>query len=57
MAWGPLQLVLDRGAWEEVLTVTAEDAENLQDTLRNTTTVFYDIDRRVLMFGVTRPGE
>jgi hypothetical protein len=52
-----LQLVLDQGAWEEVLTVTAEDADNLQDTLRNTKTVFYDIDRRVLMFGVTRPGE
>ena len=52
-----LQLVLDQGAWEEVLTVTAEDADNLQDTLRNTKTVFYDIDRRVLMFGVTKPGE
>jgi len=52
-----LQLVLDEGAWEEVLTVTAEDADNLQDTLRNTKSVFYDIDRRVLMFGVTKSGE
>jgi len=52
-----LQLVLDQGAWEEVLTVTAEDADNLQDTLRSTSTVYYDIDRRVLMFGVTKPGE
>ncbi|WP_210651624.1 hypothetical protein [Nocardioides sp. SYSU D00065] len=52
-----LQLVLDEGAWEEVLTVTAEDADNLQDTLRNTRTVYYDVDRRVLMFGVTRTGE
>ena len=52
-----LQLVLDEGAWEEVLTVTAEDADNLQDTLKNTKTVFYDVDRRVLMFGVTKSGD
>lgn len=52
-----LQLVLDEGAWEEVLTLTAEDADNLQDVLKNTKSVFYDIDRRVLMFGVTRAGD
>jgi len=52
-----LQLVLDEGAWEEVLTVTAEDADNLQDVLKNTKSVFYDIDRRVLMFGVTKSGD
>ncbi|MFS0884397.1 hypothetical protein [Aeromicrobium sp. 179-A 4D2 NHS] len=52
-----LQLVLDEGAWEEVLTVTAEDADNLQDVLKNTSKVFYDIDRRVLMFGVTKTGD
>jgi len=52
-----LQLVLDEGAWEEVLTVTAEDADNLQDMLKNTKSVFYDIDRRVLMFGVTKAGD
>lgn len=52
-----LQLVLDEGAWEEVLTVTAEDADNLQDVLENTSKVFYDIDRRVLMFGVTKTGD
>ena len=52
-----LQLVLDEGAWEEVLTVTAEDADNLQDMLTNTKSVFYDIDRRVLMFGVTKTGD
>jgi hypothetical protein len=52
-----LQLVLDEGAWEEVLTVTAEDADNLQDVLKNTKSVFYDIDRRVLMFGVTKAGD
>jgi len=52
-----LQLVLDQGAWEEVLSVTADDADNLQDVLRSTPTVFYDVSRRVLMFGVTKPGD
>ena len=52
-----LQLVLDEGAWEEVLTVSAEDADNLQDILTNTKNVFYDIDRRILMFGVTKSGD
>jgi hypothetical protein len=52
-----LQLVLDEGAWEEVLTVTADDADNLQDVLKNTTSVYYDVDRRVLMFGVTKTGK
>jgi hypothetical protein len=51
-----LQLVLDEGAWEEVLTISADDADNLQDVLKNTGNVFYDVDRRVLMFGVTRTG-
>lgn len=49
--------MLDEGAWEEVLTVTAEDADNLQDVLENTSKVFYDIDRRVRMFGVTKTGD
>jgi len=52
-----LQLVLDQGAWEEVLTVSADDADSLQDVLKNTHNVFYDIDRRVLMFGVTKTGD
>jgi hypothetical protein len=52
-----LQLVLDQGAWEEVLTLDADDADNLQDLLVNTDVVQYDIERRVLMFGVTKVGE
>jgi hypothetical protein len=52
-----LQLVLDQGAWEEVLTLDADDADNLQDLLANTDVVQYDIERRVLMFGVTKVGE
>ena len=51
-----LQLVLDEGAWEEIITLSADDADNLQDLLEDTKTVFYDIDRRVLMFGVTKAG-
>ncbi len=52
-----LQLVLDQGAWEEVLTLSPDDADNLQDLLVNTKTVYYDVDRRTLMFGTTRVGD
>ena len=48
-----LQLVLDQGAWEEVLTVSAEDADVLQDLFRDTNHAHYDIGRRTLMFGTT----
>ena len=51
-----LQLVLDQGAWEEVLTINSDDADALQDLLTNTSDVHYDIERRLLMFGVTEVG-
>jgi hypothetical protein len=51
-----VQLVLDQGAWEEVLTLDADDADNLQDLLKNTRDVHYDVGRRTLMFGVTPAG-
>ena len=51
-----LQLVLDEGAWEEVLTLDADDADVLQDLLVAHDTVNYDIRRRTLMFGVKAPG-
>ncbi len=51
-----LQLILDEGAWEEVLTVDADDADNLQDMLAVASTVFYDVGRRTLMFGTTSVG-
>ena len=51
-----LQLVLDEGAWEEVVTVDAEDAEVLQGLLRRSKTVFYDVKRRTMMFGTTPVG-
>jgi hypothetical protein len=52
-----LQLVLDQGAWEEVLTIDADDADNLQDMLSTAETVYYDISRRTLMFGTTKTGQ
>lgn len=51
-----LQLVLDQGAWEEVLTVSAEDAEVLRGLLAHGSDVAYDVQRRVLMFGTTSVG-
>ena len=51
-----LQLVLDEGAWEEVLTLSGDDTDNLQDLLVNTSTVYYDVERRTLMFGTTKVG-
>ncbi|MER5325212.1 hypothetical protein [Streptosporangium roseum] len=51
-----LQLVLDQGAWEEVLTLDPDDADNLQDLLSSAGTVFYDVRRRTLMFGTTPVG-
>lgn len=51
-----LQLVLDQGAWEEVVTVDADDADNLQDMLSEASTVYYDVGRRTLMFGTTPVG-
>src|SRR3954452_1223799 len=51
-----LQLILDQGAWEEVLTLSGEDADNLQDLLSTAAVVHFDVGRRVLMFGTTNVG-
>ena len=51
-----LQLVLDQGAWEEVLTLDADDAEVLRHLLERSETVTYDVRRRTLMFGTTKVG-
>jgi hypothetical protein len=51
-----LQLVLDQGAWEEVLTLDAEDAEVLRGLLAKSDDATYDVGRRVLMFGTTSVG-
>ena len=52
-----LQLVLDEGAWEEVLTVDADDAEVLRGLLRGADTVYFDVGRRTLMIGTPPVGE
>jgi hypothetical protein len=51
-----LQLVLDEGAWEEVVTVSAEDAEVLSGLLAGSKVVYYDVARRTMMFGTTPVG-
>jgi hypothetical protein len=51
-----LQLVLDQGAWEEVVTISVDDADVLQDLLSSVDTVYYDVGRRTLMFGTARVG-
>jgi hypothetical protein len=48
------QLVLDHGADEAILRVNDDDADNLFDWLAASDEVYFDLDRRVLMFG-TRP--
>ena len=52
-----LQLVLDQGAWEEVLTLDEDDADVLQELLRHSDDVHYDVGRRVLMFGTKSVGK
>ena len=51
-----LQLVLDEGAWEEVVTVDSGDARVLQNLLQTSSTVFYDVGRRAMMFGTAKVG-
>ena len=46
-----IQLVLDHGASEVVLTLTEGDADNLFDWLSDSSEVFYDLEREVLIFG------
>ena len=50
------QLVLDYGAEEEILRVTDDDADNLFDWLSASSDVYYDLDRKVVMFGTRAVG-
>ena len=52
-----LQLVLDQGAWEEVLTPDVEDAKVLRNLLAADGRVRYDVGRRVLLFGTHPVGD
>ena len=51
------QLILDNGADEHGLAVNAEDADNLFDWLHASSDVYYDLERRVLMFGTRAVGD
>ena len=51
-----IQLILDHGASEAVLTLTEGDADNLFDWLSSSTDVSYDLEREVLVFGSRAVG-
>jgi len=50
------QLVLDDGASEVVLALTENDADNLYDWLSDSSEVYYDLEREVIMFGSRKTG-
>ena len=45
------QLILDEGAAEYVLRVTADDAKVLRDWFHDANSVYFDMEREVLIFG------
>ena len=45
------QLILDDGAEEYVIRPTADDADVLVDLFEQTDTMYFDMERRVLIFG------
>ncbi len=45
------QLILDNGAEEYVLRPTDEDSDVLVDLFEQTDTIFFDMERAVLIFG------
>lgn len=46
-----IQLVLDHGAEEYVLRPTADDTDVLYEMLSRGRNVYFDLERKVLMFG------
>ena len=50
------QLVLDNGAEEYVLRPVAEDADELVDLFEQTDTIYFDMERGVLIFGDVSAG-
>jgi hypothetical protein len=45
------QLILDNGAEEYVINPTDEDADVLTDLLEQTGTVYFDLERKIIIFG------
>jgi hypothetical protein len=52
-----VQLVLDHGAEEYVIRPAADDLDVLKSFLRRSDQVWFDLDRKVLMFGNRSVGE
>ena len=50
------QLILDNGAEEYVIRPTNEDADVLVDLFEQTDTIYFDMERRVLIFGDVSAG-
>ena len=50
------QLILDDGAEEYVIRPTSEDADVLVDLFEQTDTVYFDMERGVLIFGDVSTG-
>jgi hypothetical protein len=55
---GPLEngkfsyhLVLDNGAQEALIMPTADDAKLLRDLIHDAVTLFWDLDKEVIIFG------
>ena len=46
-----VQLILDHGAEEYVIRPTADDVDVLTDLFERGEEVYFDLDRKVLMFG------
>ncbi len=46
-----IQLILDHGAEEYVLRATADDTDVLVDLLAEGEDIYFDLERKVLMFG------
>jgi hypothetical protein len=46
-----IQLILDNGAEEYILRPTAEDARVQIESFKQAGSVFFDLDRKVLIFG------
>lgn len=52
-----VQLVLDHGSEEYVIRPTADDLDVLTSLLRDSHNVWFDLERKVLMFGNRRVGD
>ena len=46
-----IQLILDKGAEEYVIRPTADDSKVILRLLESSNNVFFDLERRVLVFG------